>query len=60
VTTEQLLRKVEDHLDELRDAFARGALSSSDGKNGTRSNRNMDVLVEVWQARRELAKQEKA
>ena len=34
-----------EHLQELRDAWERGALSSRDGKNGLRSNRNADVEV---------------
>jgi len=32
-----------DHICELRDAWQSGALESRDGKNGARSNRNVDV-----------------
>jgi hypothetical protein len=30
------------HLEELKDAWARGAINESDGLGGTRSNRNVD------------------
>jgi hypothetical protein len=41
-----------DHVTELRDAWMRGAIREHDGKGGTRSNRNVDVEVEL---RRTLA-----
>lgn len=31
------------HVEELRDAWMRGAISECDGRGGTRSNRNVDV-----------------
>lgn len=33
------------HVNELRDAWQRGAISEHDGQGGTRSNRNVDVAV---------------
>ena len=38
------------HMDELADAWQRGALSEHDGKGGTRSNRNMDCLRQARNA----------
>lgn len=38
------------HTDELRDAWMRGALSSHDGRNGQRSNMNVDVEVKLRNA----------
>ncbi len=35
------------HLDELRDAWERGAIESRDGKNGSRSNRNLAMLYRL-------------
>jgi hypothetical protein len=43
----ELLQKVGMHLDELSDAWKRGALVSQDGKNGLRSNVNNDLLMAV-------------
>lgn len=36
-----------DHLDELRDAWERGAIHETDGKGGTRSNRNVEVQTKL-------------
>ena len=35
------------HTAELRDAWMRGCLSDNDGQGGTRSNRNVDVNVQL-------------
>ncbi len=42
---EPVLRKAVEHLQELRDAWQRGAINECDGQVGTRSNRNVDVEV---------------
>ena len=47
------LKAAHSHLQELREAWERGAISERDGKGGTRSNRNVDCEV---QARAALAK----
>ena len=39
------VRAMVGHLDELRDAWLRGVISEHDGKGGTRSNRNAEVLA---------------
>lgn len=36
-------RPILEHLDELEEAWRRGALSEHDGKGGTRSNRNAEL-----------------
>jgi len=46
-----------DHCEELREAWQRGALSEHDALGGTRSNRNVDVLVQAREAM-ELATKE--
>ena len=46
-TLKEALRFCEEHLEELRNAWQRGYISEHDTHGGTRSNRNMDVLVEV-------------
>lgn len=38
-------RKALVHVEELREAWRRGAISEHDGRGGTRSNRNVDVEV---------------
>ena len=43
----EALRKAGMHCDELRDAWERGALDSHDSSGGTRSNRNVDVLISI-------------
>lgn len=45
-----LLLLIKEHLEELADAWQRGCISEHDGKGGTRSNRNMDLLVGVQRA----------
>lgn len=35
------------HIQELREAWLRGAISEHDGKGGTRSNRNADVATDL-------------
>ena len=35
------------HIQELKEAWERGAISEHDGKGGTRSNRNWDNLVKA-------------
>ena len=47
---EAALRYAQAHLDELADAWQRGALVSHDGKNGWRSNMNADALVIIRKA----------
>ena len=42
-----LLRDVQQHIFELEDAWAKGALSEHDGKGGTRSSRNTDLRVAI-------------
>lgn len=42
------------HVEELRDAWERGCIHETDGKGGTRSNRNMDVVLELAAARAAL------
>lgn len=44
------LKAAKSHLDELREAWERGALSEHDGMGGTRSNRNVDVIREIREA----------
>ena len=41
------LYHAEEHMYELAEAWQRGALSEHDGLGGTRSNRNIEVLVEA-------------
>ncbi len=51
-----LLQEIERHLEDLREAWERGALRSFDvdkdghGKNGLRSNINYDLLMKVRKA----------
>lgn len=42
---ENIIRAVWEHLDELRTAWSTGAIHETDGKGGTRSNRNADCEV---------------
>jgi hypothetical protein len=42
-----LMVTVRDHIDELEEAWRRGAISEHDGKGGTRSNRNVTMRVEL-------------
>lgn len=42
-----LLRECEEHMQELRDAWERGVFDEHDGRGGTRSNRNVEVLVKL-------------
>jgi hypothetical protein len=46
------LKAAESHIEELADAWQRGALQSFDlsGMNGQRSNRNMDTLILIRKA----------
>jgi hypothetical protein len=53
------LQNVEGHLDELRDAWETGALSSHDGKNGYRSNINMAALSGVRKVLAQTAPKER-
>lgn len=46
-----VLEAAEAHLTELADAWERGALSEHDGKGGTRSNRNREVLRAIQAAK---------
>lgn len=46
----------ESHIAELREAWERGCISEHDGKGGTRSNRNADVLAEIDAAIRKAEK----
>ncbi len=46
----ELVKAVAEHLTELAEAWQRGALTELDGKGGTRSNRNRDVLVRLQTA----------
>ena len=41
------LKAAHSHLQELRDAWERGAISEHDGKGGTRSDRNVDCEVQA-------------
>ena len=41
------LRSCAAHIEELRDAWQRGAISEHDGMGGTRSNRNTDTLLQA-------------
>jgi len=41
------LKAAHSHVLELRDAWERGDISEHDGRGGTRSNRNVDVEVEL-------------
>jgi hypothetical protein len=43
----QILELVEAHLEELEDAWRRGCISEHDRQGGTRSNRNVEVLILV-------------
>lgn len=47
------LHQAVDHLEELREAWQRGAIHETDFHGGTRSNRNWDVLANVCRAIRE-------
>lgn len=47
-----ILAQVESHLEELSDAWQRGIIDERDGKGGTRSNRNNDILVALRKARK--------
>jgi len=38
------------HVEELEESWSRGALEERDGKGGTRSNRNVDVRVQLQAA----------
>jgi len=49
-TTTAVIRKVFEHLEELEEAWRRGALSEHDGHGGTRSNRNADLVRELGKA----------
>lgn len=44
-TLEAALRPVLEHIEELRDAWMRGAIAECDGQGGTRSTRNVKVEV---------------
>jgi len=44
------LKDAELHIAELREAWQRGAISEHDGQGGTRSNRNVDVHIEIRDA----------
>ena len=46
----EALKLAETHLDELADAWQRGALHGYDGQDGIRSNRNMDILIAIRKA----------
>ncbi len=51
----EMLKEMESHLEDLRQAWQRGALRSYDGdKDGLRSNRNHDLLMEVRKALKAL------
>ena len=39
----QACEEVLEHLRELREAWSRGCINETDGKGGTRSNRNVDM-----------------
>ena len=41
------LKIAQGHCEELREAWERGALDEHDGKGGTRSNRNVEVLLAI-------------
>lgn len=43
----ELMDALKDHLTELACAWRRGALSEHDGKGGTRSNRNHDLIWSI-------------
>lgn len=43
----EVLKAAHAHVQELRDARERGAISEHDGLGGTRSNRNVDVEVQL-------------
>ena len=42
-----LLEALREHIEELEDAWMRGAIVEHDGKGGTRSNRNADLGVRL-------------
>jgi hypothetical protein len=42
-----LMERVRTHLEELAEAWRRGALTEHDGGGGTRSNRNWELVVEL-------------
>ena len=44
---QRLLERTLEHCEELRQAWERGALDEHDGKGGTRSNRNYDLVIEL-------------
>ncbi len=46
----EALESAKAHVQELREAWERGVLREGDGKGGTRSNRNVDVEVELRHA----------
>lgn len=48
------LREALDHVSELEEAWQRGAIHETDGKGGTRSNRNVEVRVRLRQVIRDL------
>jgi hypothetical protein len=50
------LRDLNFHLEELADSWERGVLSSHDGNNGPRSNRNAELLTRVVAQRALLEK----
>jgi len=41
------LEKALFHVEDLRDAWARGAITAHDGRGGERSNRNVEVAVAI-------------
>lgn len=41
----EALKAAQEHCEELRDAWERGALDEHDGQGGTRANRNVSVLL---------------
>src|SRR5439155_5978197 len=42
------LHLAKSHIEELADAWQRGAIQEFDGKGGTRSNRHMDINSTLW------------
>ncbi len=50
-------QKAHEHVNELRDAWQRGAITECDGWGGTRSNRNADVETTLRAAIDKLAKE---
>lgn len=49
----EVLRKTYEHIKELAEAWERGVISEHDGKGGTRSNRNHDVMLLIRAAMKE-------